>query len=35
MIMGLPFRACAFLNNSVIMGELSVRIVEPIDMKNL
>ena len=35
MIIGLPFRACAFLNASVMMGELSVRMVVPIDMKKL
>ena len=35
MINGLPFRACALLNASVMIGELSVRIVVPIDMKNL
>ena len=35
MIIGLPFRACTFLNASVMIGELSVRMVVPIDMKKL
>jgi len=35
MIIGLPFRACARLKASVMMGELSVRMVVPMDMKNL
>jgi hypothetical protein len=35
MIMGLPFLACARRKASVMMGELSVRIVVPMDMKNL
>lgn len=35
MIIGRPFRACALLNASVIIGELSVRIVVPMDMKKL
>ena len=32
---GLPSRACAALNASVRIGELSVRIVMPMDMKKL
>ena len=32
---GLPCRACAVLNASVRIGELSVRIVMPMDMKKL
>lgn len=35
MIIGLPFRACDFLKASVTIGELSVRMVVPIDMKKL
>ena len=34
-MMGLPCRACAFRKASVRIGELSVRIVMPMDMKNL
>jgi hypothetical protein len=34
-MIGLPCRACAFCSASVRMGELSVRIVVPMDMKNL
>ena len=32
---GLPCRACAFRKASVIMGELSVRIIVPMDIKHL
>lgn len=35
MIIGLPNRACDFLKASVTIGELSVRMVVPIDMKKL
>ena len=35
MIIGLPYRACDFLKASVTIGELSVRMVVPIDMKKL
>ena len=35
MMIGRPCRACAFRKASVRIGELSVRIVVPMDMKNL
>jgi hypothetical protein len=34
-MIGGPWLACAFAKAAVMMGELSVRIVVPMDMKNL